>query len=275
MGGASPATVTFRGITVDPGTADALTELARIVGSDIYLKPIPGFGSYRTNAASGGTDTGGGHADINAEGLTDEQARRIETRARQVGFVAWFRPRTSPYSGRSYGWQRHVHLIRRDCTDLSTAARAQVKAYDAGWDGLATPHKDTGSRAFVGATWASYKAAQKAAAPSKPTPAPAPAPTPVEDDMPTPRDLWQFDGIPAPDPTPTNPAWQPDSYLRQIYLMARATRAEVGSLRAVVAELAKGQPMTAEQITDAAKAGAAAALDEKIADADVSLNVQP
>lgn len=166
MGGA-PTTVTFRGVTVDPGTGDALAELARISGDDIYVAPIPGFGSYRTNAASGGTDTGGGHCDLNAERLTDTQARRLETAARSLGFVAYFRPRISPYSGNSYGWQRHVHLIRRDCTDLSWAAREQVKQYDAGWDGLAVPHKDTGSRAYVGMTWAKYLAA-KAAAPIAP-----------------------------------------------------------------------------------------------------------
>jgi hypothetical protein len=57
--------------------------------------------------------------------------------------------------------------------------------------------------------------------------------------------------------------------------IARGTRADVGALRAVVAELAKGQPLTTEQITEAAKVGAAAALDEKIAGADVTLEVTP
>ena len=102
-----------------------------------------------------------------------------------------------------------------------------------------------------------------------------PTPTQEVDPMPTPKDLWQFDGIPAPDPSASNPNWQPDSYLRQTYLQVRAARADLAALVAVVGELAKGQPLTAEQITAAAKAGASEALDEKITDADVALNVTP
>ena len=171
MGGA-PATVTFRGASVDPKTGDALTELAAISGH-IYVEPIPGFGSYRNNTASGGTDTGGGHCDLNLEGRTDADARTLETLARSIGFVAYFRPRYSPYTGNSYGWQRHLHLIRRDCVDLSSKAKWQVGEYDAGRDGLAVPHKDTGSRKYVGVTWASYLKSK--------TP-PAPAPSPPEED---------------------------------------------------------------------------------------------
>lgn len=36
--------------------------------------------------------------------------------------------------------------------------------------------------------------------------------------------IWATDSIPAPDEDPTNPNWQPKSYLRNIYLMARQAR---------------------------------------------------
>jgi hypothetical protein len=258
MGGA-PATTTFRGITVDPTTADALTELARIVGDDIYLSPIPGCGSYQTSTkASAGTHAGGGAADVNAENLTDEQARRIETRARSIGFVAYFRPRISPYSGNPYGWQRHVHMIRRDCTDLSPEAKAQITAYDQGTDALAVPHKDTGSRAYVGMTWAKYRAAQ-----SEPT---KPVPIPAGDDMPiTDADAQKIANavaslaIPNHDPNPGDKT-PPATYAAKSYWVMgnwRAAdlqntvaklRAELAGLSAAVEALAKAQGADASQI---------------------------
>ena len=268
MGGA-PVTKNFRGANVDPVTFDALTELARIVGDDIYLDAINGFGSYSTNPNSGGTDTGGGHCDINAEGLTDEQARRIETRARSVGFVAWFRPRVSPYSGNAYGWQRHVHLIRRDCTDLSSKARWQVGEYDAGRDGLAVPHKDTGSRAYVGMTWAKYVAAQKAA---------------QEEDPLAGITLQQIvDGVwDVPWKNAAGVSYPASSWVKagnekagRAESLARQALARVAALEAVVKTIQANPNVTAEQIAAAAKAGAESALAEKIADADVTLNVKP
>lgn len=154
MGGAPSNVVTWRGVTLDPTTRDLLVELARISG-DIYVEPIPGYGSYRNNDASGGTDTGGGHCDLDLEGRTDAEARTLETLARSLGAVAYFRPRVSP-TGYVYGWQRHLHIIRRDCADLSQAARDQVVDYDEGRNGLANNGPDTGSRAYVGMTWARY-----------------------------------------------------------------------------------------------------------------------
>ena len=150
-----PVTKNFMGANVDPGTWDALRELAFVCGS-IPVDAIDGFGCYSTNPNSAGMDWGGGHCDINAEGLSDADARTMETRARSLGFLAYFRPRINPYTGRAYGWQRHVHLERMDCVDLSQPARWQVGEYKAGWDGLATRHRDTGNRAYVDMTWAKY-----------------------------------------------------------------------------------------------------------------------
>jgi hypothetical protein len=269
MGGA-PATTPFRGITVDPTTADALTELARIVGDDIYLSPIPGCGSYQTSTkASAGTHAGGGAADVNAENLTDEQARRIETRARSIGFVSYFRPRISPYSGNPYGWQRHVHMIRRDCTDLSPEARAQITAYDQGTDALAVPHKDTGSRAYVGVTWAKYVAAQRAAQ--------------EEDTLAgiTLKDIqnavWDVSWVGNDGKSYTAASWvrAGNEKAGRAESLARQALARVAALEAVVKTIQANPNVTADQIAAAAKAGAEAALAEKIADADVTFNVTP
>lgn len=268
MGG-GPTTVNFRGVDVDPKTADALTELAAISG-DIHVEPIPGFGSYRSNTASGGTDTGGGHCDLNLEGRSDEDARTLETLARSIGFVAYFRPRYSPYTGNSYGWQRHLHLLRRDCTDLSSKAKWQVGEYDAGRDGLAVPHKDTGSRKYVGVTWASYLTNKQK--------------TQEEDPL---------AGITLADIK--NAVWEDTKwkaangvlYPARSWLiatrervgsaesLARQALARVAALEAVVKAIQANPAATPEQIEAAAKAGAEAALAEKIADADVTLNIAP
>src|SRR5690348_16250210 len=140
-----PTTVQWRGIVTDPTTAKYLnavakevTVMAKAAGvADFTVTPIPGCGSYQTStAASAGTHAGGGAVDINAEGLTDRQARILESAARKWGGTAWFRPRVSA-TGFVYGWQRHVHILRSDCGDLSYAAGKQVGQYRAGLNGLA------------------------------------------------------------------------------------------------------------------------------------------
>ena len=152
MGGApAPKTVIWRGVRLDPDTADMLTRVAADVGDDIYVRPIQGSYSVST-AASAGTHDGGGAYDLDCEPLTDEQARRLETECRKKGSAAWFRPRVSP-SGVKYGWQRHVHGLRLDCTDLSVSARVQTVAYFGGLDGLASHRPDLGSRLYVAARW--------------------------------------------------------------------------------------------------------------------------
>ena len=157
MGGTPiPRTVVWRGQRFDPETAAMLAAIAAAVGDDIYVRPIQG--SYSTGtAASAGTHAGGGAFDIDCEPYSDAQARRIETACRQFGAAAWFRPRVSP-SGIKYGWQRHVHGLRLDCTDLSVSARVQCVAYFGGKSGLADNRTDTGTRAYVGHRWAAVKA---------------------------------------------------------------------------------------------------------------------
>lgn len=110
---------------------------------------------------------------------------------------------------------------------------------------------------------------------------------PQGDDMPTPADLLNADIVPGPPlgdgkPDPKNPTWTTAQYLQRTFVAtwqakvaAQASQAQLAGLTAVIAALAKDSQLTPEQITAAAKAGAAAALDEKITDADVTLNVEP
>lgn len=152
-------------LTVD--MRDPLAEAQRLIDADpltrgVKLTPIPGFGSYSRNAASGSIDTGSGHVDFNAEKMTDAQARRCVTYLRRVGFLAYFRPR-SWYSWwkkaiRKPGWQRHLHCVLVGSADLSTAAVRQIAEWKAGGDGLVGPEKDADDRTVVGRTWAAYKA---------------------------------------------------------------------------------------------------------------------
>ena len=163
MGGA-PVTTTWRGIVTDPETARFLDAVAAEVTNmtkaagvpDFNVTPIPGFGSYRNNTASAGTDSGGGHVDLNAEPLTDIQARILESAARKKGGTAYFRPRKSP-TGFVYGWQRHVHVLRSDCADLSAPGVKQVGQYRRGLNGLADNGPDIGDRSWVNVTWGAVK----------------------------------------------------------------------------------------------------------------------
>ena len=172
MGGATlPQVVEFRGIYTDAETAALLDELARISGP-VYVDPIAGCGSFQgqavrlpdgriitlgSTAQSAETHTGDGVVDLNCEHLTDAEAHTLETLLRSLGCAAWFRPAVSPYTGNAYGWQRHIHLIRTDAANLPDAARRQVTAYRNRLDGLAVPHADRGSHAYLSATWAAYR----------------------------------------------------------------------------------------------------------------------
>lgn len=66
-----------------------------------------------------------------------------------------------------------------------------------------------------------------------------------EDDMPSEKDLWQWDGIEAPvgpdgkPLNPKNPTWRPDSYLRETYMWVRRVQREQAATQAAVGELSK------------------------------------
>lgn len=165
------ATYVVNGTTLTVDMKPPLAEAQRLVTADpltrgIVLTPIRGFGSYSANTASGSTDTGSGHVDFNAEGMTDAQAARCVLYLRRVGFLAYFRRRSWWSSWlarwRTPGWQKHIHCLLVGSSDLSATAKAQVTEWVAGGDGLVGPEKDNGDRTVVGRTWAAYLAIKNA-----------------------------------------------------------------------------------------------------------------
>lgn len=161
--------VLWRETIVSEDMVDPLNELARLSGDDIYVKPIKGYGSYTTNKASAGIDTGGGHVDIDLVGLTDEQKLRLERIARMVGFYAdirepkWYSPIRKIWL--TAKWQSHLHMIKKDTRDLSDPARKQLNLWYAGfnglagfdWNGVYTYDADDGPRQYLRQTWTQYK----------------------------------------------------------------------------------------------------------------------
>jgi N-acetylmuramoyl-L-alanine amidase len=90
----------------------------------------------------------------------------------------------------------------------------------------------------------------------------------LEDDMPEPKDLWAYDQEGA-----RRQAW---SYLQSADANARRAAKDSASALEIVKEMARvGRSLTAAEVEAAAKAGAAAAFEDKIDDADVTLRVQP
>jgi hypothetical protein len=159
MGGITrpSSAVYWRGHWFDPQTAAMLQELADTSGA-IYVRPIQGCWSTST-AKSSGTHARACVVDVDCEGLTDAEAVWLETKWRSMGGGGWFRPRTSP-SGYVYGWQRHAHLFHPN-GDLADDLRDQWGDYLAGRNGLANNGPDTGTRAYVGMTWARYQEGQE------------------------------------------------------------------------------------------------------------------
>lgn len=104
--------------------------------------------------------------------------------------------------------------------------------------------------------------------------------TPVleEDPMPTPAELWS---VPFKSPT-DDISYPASSWLVMANVKAGEARyiasqalAQVAALTSAFKALAANPSLTPEQIAAAAKAGAQAALDEKITDAVTTLNVNP
>lgn len=158
-------TYTENSTTLSIDMRDPIAEARRLGALDpllrgTELKVLRGYGSYKGNKASGGTDTGSGHADFNAEGMTDAQAQRWVLYLRRVGIMAYFRPR-SWYSWwkkaiRKPGWQRHIHCGLYKSADASQAMRDQWAEWLAGGDGLVGPERDNGDRTVIGRTFAQY-----------------------------------------------------------------------------------------------------------------------
>ena len=97
------------------------------------------------------------------------------------------------------------------------------------------------------------------------------------DDMPSEKDLWQWDGFEAPiGPdgkylNPKNENWRPDSYLRETYMWVRRVQREQAATQATVAELAK---TVAQLAADRGEAVDADALIARITAAIESVTVR-
>ncbi len=103
--------------------------------------------------------------------------------------------------------------------------------------------------------------------------------TQEDDDMATPAEIWNAPlGVdPKDGTTPVTAGYSLQlarNYAVHAWKLGLQNVAEVGALKAKVdAFIEKGTDLTLDDIEAASKAGATAAIDEKIADADVSLNV--
>jgi hypothetical protein len=126
MGPVGPpgARKSFRGVTLNQRTISMLLNAERILGRAFHITQ----GSYSTRvAASGSTHAGGGAMDTNGPGGWGAAVAAL----RKAGFAAWYR---SPSQG---PWGPHIHSIARGDSSASAAAKAQVRDFERGGDGLA------------------------------------------------------------------------------------------------------------------------------------------
>lgn len=142
----------WRGVTVDTRTAKMLEEVAWLTPALPQLRPTQGSFNRGGVAQSAGTHDGAGAVDLDTGNLNEDQKQEYVFQLRRVGFAAWIR-RTWQGS-----WGEHIHAISVSEPDASAGAKAQVRDYLAGLNGLASRKGDDGPRDFVGRTWESYLA---------------------------------------------------------------------------------------------------------------------
>jgi transglycosylase-like protein with SLT domain len=130
------ARVSFRGVTLDKRTR------AMCLASESKLRKRMSYfqGSWSGAAASAGTHMGGGAVDTGPASFKTSAAMRAS------GFAAWAR---GPKFG-SGSFSPHVHGIAVGNKNLSGPAKAQVKAFQAGKDGLAGNRPDNQPGGAVG-----------------------------------------------------------------------------------------------------------------------------
>lgn len=123
------AKTTHGGKVVDEITHQALLAAEKRLGYELTILQ----GSYNPGgvSASGGTHDGGGVVDL-APADYENKVKAL----RKVGFAAWYRPEL--WRGGVRIWGAHIHAVLIGNERLSDAARAQVRDYYAGLDGLAS-----------------------------------------------------------------------------------------------------------------------------------------
>lgn len=184
----------------------------------------------------------------------------------------------SAYPGRSYG-DGNAQLLGIEAMNTGSEGwtPAQYSAYVRGCAALnarygwpvsrTLGHKETSLSGKPDPGGIEMNRMRRDVAASSPSPT-----TSLEDDMPTPADLWRADIIPSPDKEASNPTWQPDSYLRETFRLLRSTRTEVIRNRASIEALSAA--VTALSTSQGADPDAIAALvDKAVRDRLASLEV--
>lgn len=147
----------WRGVLLDLRTAQMMTEVDRLVGPSVPVRPSQG--SWSGAAASAGTHSGCGAVDL--MNATHAQCDVIVEAMRRVGFAAWTRTPSQA------SWPLHVHGIavqpggKHDRGCLAPQAALQVVDYFEGRNGLAGGAPDDGPRDYVGVTWETYNSTGK------------------------------------------------------------------------------------------------------------------
>jgi hypothetical protein len=113
----------FRGQTLNSRTISMLLNAERLLGRVFHIMQ----GSYSTRvSASGSTHAGGGAMDTDGPGGWNTAVSAL----RRAGFAAWHR---SPSQG---PWGHHIHSIAIGDPSASPAAKAQVRSFLHGGNGL-------------------------------------------------------------------------------------------------------------------------------------------
>jgi TP901 family phage tail tape measure protein len=113
----------FRGQRLNERTIRMLLNAEQILGRRFHITQ----GSYSTRvAASGGTHAGGGVMDTNGPGGWNAAVSAL----RAAGFAAWHR---TPSQG---PWGHHIHSVAKGDPSESASAKAQVRDFLRGGDGL-------------------------------------------------------------------------------------------------------------------------------------------
>jgi len=137
--------ITWRGKTFTRRAVQSLRWAEEKAG----VRIDPSQGSFNTGgvSASGGTHDGEA-IDIRVGGLSPAEIERLVIALRKAGWAAWFRRASS-------SWGAHIHAIPTTGI-LSSQAAYQVRAFDAGRDGLVGNRIDPTWRPKIKRRW-SYK----------------------------------------------------------------------------------------------------------------------
>ena len=137
--------ITWRGKTFARRAVQSL----RWVEEKSGVRIDPAKGSFNAGgvSASGGTHDGEA-IDIRVRGLSPAEIERLVVTLRKAGWAAWFRRPSS-------AWGPHIHAVPTTGI-LSPQAAYQVRAFDAGRDGLVGNRVDPTWRPKIKRRW-SYK----------------------------------------------------------------------------------------------------------------------